>query len=221
MFRFLVKLLTPARRELGKLIGVAKNGIKLYEREGKYGERILTSVKKDGSIFKEVTRENINVAGKYDTQVGISSTIKDFDKGITIFTKNTETTLNTPVSWLNRHFGRGDVVKYSGRSVYNGTGRVDYNDLIDGIDKYTLKGSNGWSYDIHSRPGITRLTQKYGGEYPQTIDGFEMHDFKFPNGKSVHNGRIAYTSGVSPLEGNYYRKTRLNPFGDNLSIRYL
>ena len=48
---------------------------------------------------------------------------------------------------------------------------------------------------------------------------FELNNFKFPGG-AVHNGRIGYQTGVSPLEGEYLRKFNVNPHGDYLDIKY-
>ena len=223
MLKAFLKLFTPATRELGRLIGKTKTGIKLYERTGKYGERILTSVKKDGSVFKEITQTKVKSVLPVNTTMGIETMIKDFDKNITVFTRNTQTSLHSDCSWLNRNFKKGDVVKHSSKDIYKGTNPVGYNDLIIGNSNYSLVGDASWNRNIHERLGLTRIIENHGlgTDYPKTIHGFEMHDFKFPSGKSVHNGRVAYEKGVSALDGNYYRKTRLNPFGDNLSINYL
>ena len=126
--------------------------------------------------------------------------------------------LKQNTSWLNRGFSGGQKLVSHSRYEYN-TLKPKNNDFIDGKTSYSLLGDKSWSYNMHERPNISKVTESWGGKYNMTRTYFELNNFKFPGGAS-HSGRIGYEKGVSPLDGAYLRQTRVNPYGDYLDIKY-
>ncbi len=203
----------------GKLIGTANNGIKVYSKSGKNGEKIITSFNKNGSIHKEITKANFSRSNAHEQITGHKTTVKNHDTNKTIMIDSELTTLKQNTSWLNRGFSGGQRVKRHTRAEYNTLNPQHY-DFIDAKTRYSLLGDKHWSYVAHERPTITKVTESYiDGKFDNVRTYFELNNFKFPGG-AVHNGRIGYEKGISPLNGPYLRKTPVNPYGDYLDIKY-
>lgn len=202
----------------GKLIGKSNNGIKVYQKIGKNGEKTITSFNKNGSIHKEITKKEIKRSTAYENVSGHQTLVKNHDTNRTLELTKEVTMLKQNTSWLNRGFSGGQKLVSHSRYEYN-TLKPKNNDFIDGKTSYSLLGDKSWSYNMHERPNISKVTESWGGKYNMTRTYFELNNFKFPGGAS-HSGRIGYEKGVSPLDGAYLRQTRVNPYGDYLDIKY-
>lgn len=198
----------------GKLIGKSNNGIKVYQRAGKDGTKVLTSLK-EGKVYKEITKKNINKSNIYERVTGHTTTVKNYPANETIQLENTNTIVTRDTNWLDRYFHRGQTVNKRSVSKHNG------NNLVDSRTNYSIPKDNSWSYSVHQRPNITKVTVKneLDKDFRSVKNYFELNGFKFPGG-AVHNGRIGYQKGVSPLDGEYLRKFNVNPYGDDIKIKY-
>ena len=144
-----------------------------------------------------------------------TTTVKNYPANETIQLENTNTTLTRDTSWLDRYFYRGQTVNKRSVAKYNG------NDLVDSRTNYSIPNDNTWSYSVHQRPNITKVTvnRELDKDFKSVKKYFELNGLKFPGG-AVHNGRIGYEKGVSPLDGEYLRKFNVNPYGDDIKIKY-
>lgn len=203
----------------GKLIGKSKNGIKVYKKTGNNGENIITSLK-NGSVRKEIIKTNTNKSGFYNNVTAHTTTVKDHVNNKSIVFENENTYFRQDTSWLDRVFKRGQTVNRRAKTLYNDL-NPSYKSFADLKTNYSIHNDTSWSYSVHHRPNITKVTIKNKiDENLQSLKNyFELNNFKFPGG-AVHNGRIGYEKGISPLDGEYLRKINVNPYGDYLDIKY-
>lgn len=203
----------------GKIVGTSKNGIKVYQKIGKNGEKTITSFNRNGSLHKEITKANFSRSNTHEQITGHKTTVKNHATNKTTMIETVLTMLKQNTNWLNRGFSAGQRVKIHTRAEYN-TLNPRYSDFIDAKTSYSLLGDKHWSYVAHERPTITKVTESYiNGKFDNVRTYFELNNFKFPGG-AVHNGRIGYEKGISPIDGPYLRKTPVNPYGDYLDIKY-
>lgn len=205
-----------------KLIGNSKNGTKVYRGTDDFGKQYTLSTKKDGSPLKLITKKNVEQNTRDMASIERHTTVKNYDRNEGIYLYNSETKLKSEYTdWLGRLFKSNDRVKIAGKNKYNNT-RMDYSDRTDSMTTYTQIGNPNWKRTVHSRPGIEKCVtyNKFNDNFQNVQTYFELNNFKFPGSGAVHNGRIGYTKGISPLDGEYLRKTRVNPFGDYLNINY-
>lgn len=201
-----------------KQIGKSKNGVKVYRGMDEHGAKYTVSFKKDGSPLKLVKQEKYKQNRGYMTTEGSQTLVRNYSKNEGLYIQKSKTDVKTDLSWLGRFFKPGDTVNYTSKSRYNS---ASFDKFVDGTSQWTQAGNPNWKWTLHERPGITKSVteNKYAPDWQNTQTYFELNNFKFPGG-AVHNGRIGFDKGISPLDGEYLRRTRVNPFGDYIKIDY-
>lgn len=212
----------------GDFIGKSsRTGIKTYLKEDG-GKKVITSLSKDGSLFKVIEKDYFSKDGYKNKEVGHSTQVKNFNDNTLTFVHNSITTLLSKyTSWLDRGFGFGDKVKTYGVQKYSFNPKDGSSILQDSKFTYNKVNDKSWVYSVHKRPqlGITKIDKKYCNDFENTVKtGFELFNYKTPSGKALKSGTIGRKTGVlypnTEIAKSVNEYSQVGYYRNNLETKY-